>query len=150
MSAALAIGAGIMFAKAPAASIFLARAPQALTGAVSSTRTAFAQLGFAVGLASSSSMLYGFFDTRYRHALEAAGFSEKLQMQAYQIVERFANTGTTHGLDALLVQRVLAEAKTTYFTAYATTMFAAAAFIGLIAAATLLLRAPAGPSARVG
>ncbi|MBM3647345.1 MAG: MFS transporter, partial [Alphaproteobacteria bacterium] len=78
----LVAGAGLMLAQTPAANVFVAKPPPELVGAIGSSRTAFVQLGFALGLAVSSSLLYGMFSPLLQQRLHEAGATPAEQAQA--------------------------------------------------------------------
>lgn len=129
----LGAGVGMMLTQAPAANVFVARPPPRLVGAIGSSRTAFGQLGFALGLALSSSLIYGMFSPLLRQRLDQAGASPAEQAQAVGILRSYVQTGDTHRFDAKLVQEVIASGTSAYLTSYRTTMFVMAALVALAA-----------------
>ncbi len=132
-------GLALMLVQTPVANIFLAKSPPPLVGAVGSSRTAFGQLGFALGLAISSSILYGLFGSRFRRLLDNVGATQTQRTQAYGVIQTFTQTGTTQGYDAALAQKVIGAASATYLSAYQITLLACAAVITALAAAVFLI-----------
>lgn len=126
-------GAGVMLTQAPAANAFVAKAPPALVGAIASSRTAFGQFGYAVGLALSSSLLYGLFTPLLGERLQAAGATPAQQGQAVGIIRSWVQTHTAPGFDAALVQEVIANGTAAYLQSYRTTMLVMAGVIALTA-----------------
>lgn len=104
----LAAGAGLMLPQAPAANIFVARPPPPLVGVVGSSRTAFGQLGFAFGLALSSSLICGMFTPALRERLDQAGTTPAEQAQAMGIIQSYVQTGTADEFDDKMVHDVIA------------------------------------------
>lgn len=135
----LAAGAGLMLTQTPTANAFVAKPPPALVGAIGSSRTAFGQLGFALGLALSSSMIYGLFSPLLRQRLQEAGATPGEQAQAIGILQSYVQTGNTDKFDARLVHEVIANGTSAYLTSYQITMLAMAAVIALIALVCLWL-----------
>lgn len=135
----LAAGAGLMLTQTPTANTFVAKPAPALVGAIGSSRTAFGQLGFALGLALSSSMIYGMFSPLLRQRLEAAGATPAEQAQAIGILQSYVQAGNTDKFDARLVHEVIASGTSAYLTSYHVTMLAMAALIALIALLCLWL-----------
>lgn len=126
-------GAGVMLTQAPAANAFVAEAPPALIGAISSSRTAFGQFGYALGLAMSSSLVYGMFTPLLRERLHEAGATPAELAQAVGIVRSWVQTHAAPGFDARLVREVIDNGTTAYLTSYRTTMLIMAALIALVA-----------------
>lgn len=129
----LAAGAGLMLTQTPTANTFVAKPPPALVGAIGSSRTAFGQLGFALGLALSSSMIYGMFTPLLRQRLHEAGATPGEQAQAIGILQSYVQAGDTDRFDAKLVHEVIANGTSAYLASYHLTMLAMAALIALIA-----------------
>jgi DHA2 family multidrug resistance protein-like MFS transporter len=127
-------GVGMMLTQAPAANVFVAKPPPALVGAIGSSRTAFGQFGFALGLALSSSLIYGMFSPLLRQRLEQAGATPGEQAQAIGILQSYVQTGNTDKFDARLVHEVIANGTTAYLSSYRITMLVMAGLITLIAA----------------
>jgi DHA2 family multidrug resistance protein-like MFS transporter len=127
-------GVGMMLTQAPAANVFVAKPPPALVGAIGSSRTAFGQFGFALGLALSSSLIYGMFSPLLRQRLEQAGATPGEQAQAIGILQSYVQTGNTDKFDARLVHEVIANGTTAYLSSYRITMLIMAGLIALIAA----------------
>ena len=135
----LAAGAGLMLTQTPTANTFVAKPPPALVGAIGSSRTAFGQLGFALGLALSSSMIYGMFSPLLRQRLAAAGATPGEQAQAIGILQSYVQAGNADKFDARLVHEVIASGTSAYLASYHITMLAMAALIALIALLCLWL-----------
>jgi MFS transporter, DHA2 family, multidrug resistance protein len=135
----LAAGAGLMLTQTPTANTFVAKPPPALVGAIGSSRTAFGQLGFALGLTLSSSMIYGMFSPLLRQRLAAAGATPAEQAQAIGILQSYVQAGNTDRFDAGLVHEVIASGTSAYLASYHITMLAMAALIALIALLCLWL-----------
>ncbi len=129
----VAAGIGMMLTQAPAANVFVAKPPPALVGAIGSSRTAFGQFGFALGLALSSSLIYGMFSPLLRQRLDHAGATPGEQAQAIGILQSYVQTGHTDRFDAKLVHEVIANGTTAYLGSYRITMLAMAGLISLIA-----------------
>jgi hypothetical protein len=130
----LVAGAGLMLTQAPAANIFVARPPPALVGAVGSSRTAFGQFGFALGLALSSSLIYGMFNPLLREQLERAGATPAEKAQAIGIIQSYVQTGNTDKFDAQMVHDVIASGTAAYLASYRVTMLIMAVLIASLAA----------------
>lgn len=135
----LAAGAGLMLTQTPTANVFVAKPPPALVGAIGSSRTAFGQLGFALGLALSSSMIYGMFSPLLRQRLQEAGASPGEQAQAIGILQSYVQAGNTDKFDARLVHEVIASGTLAYLASYRVTMLVMAALIAGIAVVCLWL-----------
>ncbi|WP_422002094.1 MFS transporter [Reyranella sp.] len=125
-------GVGLMLTQAPTANVFVAKPPPALVGAIGSSRTAFGQFGFALGLALSSSLVYGLFSPDLRQRLEQAGATPAEQAQSVGIIQSYVQTGTATAYDAKLVQEVIASATTAYLDSYRLTLLVMAALIAVI------------------
>ena len=132
-------GAGLMLVQTPAANVFVAKPPPALVGAIASSRTAFGQFGFALGLALSSSLVYGLFSPLLQQRLHEAGATPAEQAQSVGIIQSYVQTGDTDRVDARLVHEVIASGTSAYLSSYRVTMLAMAALIALIALVCLLL-----------
>ena len=132
-------GAGLMLVQTPAANVFVAKPPPALVGAIASSRTAFGQFGFALGLALSSSLVYGLFSPLLQQRLHEAGATPAEQAQSVGIIQSYVQTGDTDRFDARLVHEVIASGTSAYLSSYRVTMLAMAALIALIALVCLLL-----------
>jgi predicted MFS family arabinose efflux permease len=126
-------GVGLMLAQTPAANIFVAKSPPALVGALGSARTAFGQFGFALGLALSSSLLYGIFGPLLRLRLDQAGSTPAEQAMAVGILQSYVQTGNTDRFDPTMVQEVVASGVSAYLSGYRATMLAMAVLIAAIA-----------------
>lgn len=135
----LAAGAGLMLTQTPTANVFVAKPPPALVGAVGSSRTAFGQFGFALGLALSSSFIYGMFSPLLRERLQQAGATPGEQAQAIGIVQSYVQTGHADRFDVHLVQEVIASGTSAYLTSYRLTMLTMAVVIAAIAVLCLWL-----------
>jgi MFS family permease len=133
----VATGVGLMLTQAPAANVFVARSAPALVGAMGSSRTAFGQFSYALGLALSSSVLYGMFSPQLAERLAAAGATPAEQEQSLGIVRAYVQSGDMHLFDAKLVHEVIASGTTTYLASYRTTMFVMAALVVVMAALCL-------------
>lgn len=131
----VAAGVGLMLAQTPGANIFVARSPPSLVGAIGSSRTAFGQFGFALGLALSSSLLYGMFGPRLAEQLEQAGATPAEQAQAVGILQSFVQTGRVSQFDPQAVHEAIAGGLSAYLASYRITMLIMAA---ILAAAALL------------
>jgi predicted MFS family arabinose efflux permease len=142
----LVAGAGLMLTQTPTANVFVAKPAPALVGAIGSSRTAFGQFGFALGLALSSSLIYGMFSPQLRQRLHEAGATPGEQAQAIGILQSYVQTGDTERFDAKLVQEVVASGTSAYLASYRVTMLVMAALIAVVAVLCLWLlpkRAPA-------
>lgn len=124
-------GAGMMLTQAPAAHAFVAKAPPALVGAIASSRTAFGQFGYALGLALSSSLVYGMFPPLLRERMKEAGATPAEQGQALGIVQSWVQTHDVSGFDARLVREVVDSGASAYLASYRTTMLIMAGLIAL-------------------
>lgn len=130
----LLAGAGLMLTQAPTANLFVAKAPPALVGAMGSSRTAFGQFGFALGLALSSSVLYGLFTPLLRGGLDRAGAAPVEQAEAMGILHQYVRTGNASGFDPQVVHDVLAAGMGAYLAAFQASLLVMAAVIAVIAA----------------
>jgi MFS transporter, DHA2 family, multidrug resistance protein len=126
-------GAGVMLTQAPAANAFVSKAPPALVGAIGSSRTAFGQFGYAVGLALSSSLVYGMFTPLLGQRLAQAGATPAEQGQAIGIVHAWVHSHAAPGFDARLVQEVIDSGRAAYLQSYLVTMLVMAGLIALVA-----------------
>jgi len=138
----VAAGIGLMFVQTPAANVFVAKSPPALVGAIGSSRTAFGQFGFALGLALSSSLLYGMFGPLLRARLEVAGATPAEQAMAVGILQSYTQTGNTGQFDPNTVHEVIASGLSAYLAGYRTTMLVMAGLIMLIAILSYWILAP--------
>jgi hypothetical protein len=127
-------GAGMMLTQAPTAHAFVAKAPPALVGTIASSRTAFGQLGYALGLALSSSLVYGMFPPLLRERMREAGATPAEQGQAIGIVRSWVQTGEAPGAGARLVREVIEGGTSAYLSSYRTTMLVVAGLVALVAA----------------
>ena len=135
----LVAGAGLMLTQTPTANVFVAKPAPALVGAIGSSRTAFGQFGFALGLALSSSLLYGMFSPLLRQRLNEAGATPGEQAQAIGILQSYVHTGDTGKFNAALVQEMVASGTSAYLASYRVTMLVMAALIAAVAALCLWL-----------
>jgi hypothetical protein len=126
-------GAGVMLTQAPAANAFVAKAPSALVGALGSSRTAFGQFGYALGLALSSSLVYGMFTPLLRDRLHEAGATPAEQAQAIGIVRSWVRIHDAPGFDARLVREVVDSGTAAYLASFRTTMLVMAGLVALVA-----------------
>ena len=126
-------GAGVMLTQAPAANAFVSKAPPTLVGAIASSRTAFGQFGYALGLALSSSLVYGMFSPSLRERLGAAGATPVEQAQAIGIVRSWVQIHAAPGYDPQLVREVVESGTAAYLASYRTTMLIMAGLIALVA-----------------
>lgn len=129
----IAAGGGLMLTQTPAANVFVAKPPPALVGAVGSSRTAFGQFGFALGLALSSSLLYGMFNPLLRTRLEQAGATPAEQAQAIGILQSYVQPGNADKFDAKTVRDIIDSGISAYLAGYRATMLAMAGLIVLTA-----------------
>lgn len=127
-------GVGLMFAQAPAARLFVSKSPSSLVGALGSSRTFFGQFGFALGLALSSSILYGLLGPSLRAKLVAAGAAPAELAQATGIVQSYIHVGSARQFNPLVVHEVLDQARAAYFSSYRIMMLVMAGVIALMAA----------------
>lgn len=126
-------GAGMMLTQAPTAHAFVAKAPPALIGAIASSRTAFGQFGYALGLALSSSLVYGMFPPLLRQRMQEAGATPAEQGQAIGIVHSWVQSHTAPGVDARVLREIIEGGTSAYLTSYRTTMLVMAGLIALVA-----------------
>jgi len=126
-------GAGVMLTQAPAAHAFVSRAPTNLVGAIGSSRTAFGQFGYAVGLALSSSLVYGMFTPLLGQRLAEAGATPAEQAQAIGIVHSWVHIHAAPGYDARLIHEVIDNGTSAYLQSYLVTMLVMASLIALVA-----------------
>lgn len=140
----LVAGAGLMLTQTPTANVFVAQPAPSLVGAIGSSRTAFGQFGFALGLALSSSLIYGMFSPLLRERLHAAGATPGEQAQAIGVLQSYVQTGDTGQFNAELVREVVASGTTAYLASYRVTMLVMAGVIAAVAVlcAWLLSRRP--------
>ena len=127
-------GVGLMFAQTPAARLFVSKSPPNLVGALGSSRTFFGQFGFALGLALSSSILYGLLGPGLRSRLVSAGAAPAELAQATGIVQSYIHVGSARQFDPQVVHEVLNQARAAYFSSYRVMMLVMAGVIALIAA----------------
>jgi predicted MFS family arabinose efflux permease len=127
-------GVGLMFAQTPAARLFVSKSPPNLVGALGSSRTFFGQFGFALGLALSSSILYGLLGPDLRARLVAAGAAPAELAQATGIVQSYIHVGSARQFNPQVVHAVLDQARAAYFSSYRVMMLVMAGVIALIAA----------------
>ena len=127
-------GVGLMFAQTPAARLFVSKPPPGLVGAMGSSRTFFGQFGFALGLALSSSILYGLLGPNLHSRLVAAGATPAELLQAVGIVQSYIHVGSAHGFYPQVVYQVLGEAREAYLSSYRIMMLIMASVIASIGA----------------
>lgn len=132
--ALLLAGVGLMFAQTPAARLFVSKSPPNLVGALGSSRTFFGQFGFALGLALSSSILYGLLGPGLRSRLVAAGAAPAELAQATGIVQSYIHVGSAKAFDPQVVYQVLSQARDAYLSSYRIMMLIMAAAIASLAA----------------
>ncbi len=125
-------GAGVMLTQAPVAHAFVAKSPPALVGAMASSRTAFGQLGYALGLAVSSSLVYGMFSPLLRDGMQKAGATPAEQAQAVGIVRSWVQTHAAPAYDARLVREVIETGTSAYLMSYRTTMLVMAGLVAVV------------------
>jgi predicted MFS family arabinose efflux permease len=130
----LLAGIGLMFAQTPAARLFVSKSPPDLVGAMGSSRTFFGQFGFALGLALSSSILYGLLGPGLRSRLVHAGAAPAELAQATGIVESYIHVGSARQFNPQMVYQVLGQAREAYLSSYRVMMLIMAAIIALIGA----------------
>ena len=127
-------GVGLMFAQTPAARLFVSKSPPDLVGALGSSRTFFGQFGFALGLALSSSILYGLLGPTLHSRLVLAGAAPAELTQAVGIVQSYVHVGSARGFNPQIVYQVLKEAGAAYLSSYRIMMLTMAGVIALIGA----------------
>jgi hypothetical protein len=127
-------GVGLMFAQTPAARLFVSKSPPNLVGALGSSRTFFGQFGFALGLALSSSILYGLLGPGLRSRLVEAGAAPAELAQATGIVQSYIHVGSARQFNSQIVYEVLNQARAAYLSSYRIMMLVMAGVIALIAA----------------
>ena len=125
-------GMGLMFAQTPAARLFVSKSPAGLVGAMGSSRTFFGQFGFALGLALSSSLLYGLFDPALHSQMVRAGASPTDLSQISGIVQAYVTSGSAKGFNPQLVFEVVSRATVSYLHSYRIMMLTMAAIIAAI------------------
>jgi DHA2 family multidrug resistance protein-like MFS transporter len=130
----LIAGVGLMFAQTPAARLFVGKAPPELVGAMGSSRTFFGQFGFALGLALSSSLLYGLFDPGLHARMVAAGAGSGDLSQITGIIQAYITSGSDKAFNPQLVYEVLNKATSSYITSYRIMMLTLAGVIAVIGA----------------
>jgi DHA2 family multidrug resistance protein-like MFS transporter len=140
-------GAGVMLTQAPVANAFVAKSPPGLVGAMASARTAFGQLGYALGLAISSSLVYGMFSPLLSEIMQKAGATPAEQAQAIGIVRSWVQTHAAPAYDARLVREVVESGTAAYLMSYRTTMLLMAGVIALIAVVCFWILSRRRPSA---
>jgi len=132
-------GIALMFAQTPAARIFVSQSPPDLVGAVGSSRTFFGQFGFALGLALSSSILYGLFDPELHMKLVLAGAAPGDLSQVTGIIQSYVSVGNAKGFNPQLANLVLQKAAGSYVSSYRNMMLVMAAVIASVGVITLWL-----------
>ena len=125
-------GVGLMFAQTPAARLFVSKSPPDLVGALGSSRTFFGQFGFALGLALSSSILYGLLGPTLHARLVSAGAAPSELAQAVGIVVSYIHVGSAKAFNPQVVYQVLNEACAAYLSSYRIMMLIMAGVIALI------------------
>jgi len=138
-------GVGLMFAQTPAARLFVSKAPPNLVGALGSSRTFFGQFGFALGLALSSSILYGLLGPSLHARLVSAGAAPAELVQATGIVQSYIHVGSAKAFNPQIVYQVLNEARAAYLSSYRIMMLIMAGAIALIGG-LIYWRLPSGKS----
>lgn len=128
----LIAGVGLMFAQTPAARLFVSEAPPELVGAMGSSRTFFGQIGFALGLALSSSLLYGLFDPGLQARMVAAGAGSGDLSQITGIIQSYITYGSDKAFNQQLVYEVLNKATSSYISSYRIMMLTLAGVITVI------------------
>ena len=130
----LLAGIGLMFAQTPAARVFVSKSPPDLVGALGSSRTFFGQFGFALGLALSSSLLYGLFSPELHSQLVRLGAAPGDLSQVAGIVQSYVSVGSAQGFNPEFARVVLDKAAGSYVFSYRVTMLVLAGVIGLLGA----------------
>jgi MFS family permease len=138
-------GVGLMFAQTPAARLFVSKSPPDLVGALGSSRTFFGQFGFALGLALSSSILYGLLGPSLHARLVSAGAAPAELVQATGIVQSYIHVGSAKAFNPQIVYQVLNEARAAYLSSYRIMMLIMAGAIALIGG-LIYWRLPSGKS----
>lgn len=133
----LLCGVGLMFAQTPAARIFVSKSPPDLVGALGSSRTFFGQFGFALGVALSSSILYGLFSPELHSQLVRAGAAPGDLSRVSGIVQSYVSVGNVNGFNAEFASVVLGKAVGSYLFSYRVTMLVLASVIGVSGAVCL-------------
>jgi MFS family permease len=128
----LLAGVGMMFAQTPAARVFVSKSPPDLVGALGSSRTFFGQVGFALGLALSSSLLYGLFSPELHSQLVRAGAAPGDLSQVSGIVQSYVSVGSAKAFNPQFAYQVLTKAIGSYVFSYRIMMLALAALIALL------------------
>ena len=124
-------GAGVVVASVAFGNLVLREAPPAYLGPVSSSRTTFGQFFYTLGFSLSTVMIDRLTTGGTFTRLEAAGVPANQLSTGLDAVTMYASSGTRP--DTALGQEALADAVTSYGTAFQTTFLILAAAVFVIA-----------------
>jgi MFS family permease len=138
--ALILIAAGLSATSVPQAQLYMAQAPPDHFGAVTSSRLASGQFGYAIGLAGSSVLVSSLTITAVTSRLLHAGVPPGRVGQGLDAISWFVNTGREPGTAA--GRLALHSAAGSYLSAFHVTMLLAALVLAVAGAACWLLLRP--------
>ncbi|GII99559.1 putative MFS family arabinose efflux permease [Sediminihabitans luteus] len=117
---------------------FVAKPPAALTGAMSSSKTAIGQTSFALGTALSSTFLFGQYGRAIAEKFAEANVEPAQQGQYTGMIQTYVSGGDMDQYDPAVVQKVIDEASDAFVTSFNGTMFIIAGFLTFFAVISTL------------
>lgn len=130
-------GIGLAFVSVPQSALFVAEAPAASFGPVTSFRTTVGQLGYAMGFAISAALVNSFGQTNLVGRLEKAGVEPSRLGQAMDDVRLFMQNGQ-NGTGSLAKQSI-ADLGPAYAAGFNWAMLISGVTVGLLGVITILL-----------
>lgn len=130
-------GFGLAFVSVPQSALFVAEAPAASFGPVTSFRTTVGQLGYAMGFAVSAALVNAFGQRNLIARLEEAGVPPSQLGQALEDVRIFISTGKDSSGEA--AKKAIEELGPAYATGFNWALGVSGIAVALLGVITLLL-----------
>lgn len=130
-------GIGLAFVSVPQSALFVAEAPAASFGPVTSFRTTVGQLGYAMGFAVSAALVNSFGQANLVGRLEKAGVEPGRLGQAMDDVRLFMSSGK--GGSSTLAKESVADLGPAYAAGFNWAMLISGVTVGLLGIITVLL-----------
>jgi len=131
-------GSGLAFVAVPQSALFVQEAPENCFGSVLAFRTTSGQLGFALGLATSGTMIRGFGFNDLQRRMQAAGLDLEHLPHLDEQVRLFVRNSPI-SLEGPALKPMLQQLREAYTDGLATTMLVVAGMTALLLAISLLL-----------